>query len=344
MTTLRFQNGADAYDIHIGKGLLSQAGELFNLKRKVLVVTDEGVPSAYPQAVLDCCQDGCSVVLAPGERHKNLSSVERILQELADHGFSRGDAIVAVGGGVVGDTAGFAAACYMRGIEWYNVPTTLLSQVDASVGGKTGVNFGGLKNMVGAFHQPSGVIADTHVLKSLSPRLFAEGLAETVKMAATLDAQMFARLERVRDVRNLQNSASETLERLVSDALRLKIDIVSRDPGEKGLRAVLNFGHTIGHAIEAASSGPIYHGEAVAIGMMYFSTGEARERIGAILRRFGLPTSDSFSAQTLLAFAKHDKKKTATGYKVVFVDEIGSYRFDTLSSTGLMGVIKQAKQ
>ena len=332
--TLHFNSGSAAYPIHIGKGLLPKAGELFALDRKVLVVTDEGVPEQYAKAVAACCASGFIVTIPQGEGSKTLASVERILVKLLTLGFTRSDVIVAVGGGMVGDTAGFAASCYQRGIEWYNVPTTLLSQVDSSVGGKTGVNLGGVKNSIGAFYQPKGVLIDTSTLETLSPRLRSEGMAEVIKMAATSDAELFKLLE----------VGTYTDEDLVARALKIKIDVVQRDPQEKGERAVLNFGHTVGHAIEAAGKGAFYHGEAVAAGMPYFCTGEAKSRIEALLRRFDLPTEDPFDMPTLLHFASSDKKKTAGGFKTVWVDEIGSYSFKLLSGEELCGVIQKHKQ
>ena len=245
--TLQYNNEAVSYKITIASGALAQAGELLCLQRKVLVVTDKGVPAQYAEAILAQCREGYLLVLDGGEENKSMDSVRQILAALLEHGFTRKDAVVAVGGGVVGDTAGFAAACYMRGIDWYNVPTTLLSQVDSSVGGKTGVNFQGIKNIVGAFHHPSGVLIDTGTLDTLSPRLFSEGLAEVIKMAATCDASLFEALEQTNDIRSI-------LPEVIASALSIKLRVVTEDPTEKGLRAVLNFGHTIGHALEGASN------------------------------------------------------------------------------------------
>jgi len=212
----------------------------------------------------------------------------------------------------------------------------LLSQVDSSVGGKTAVNFGGVKNIVGAFHNPSGVLIDSATLDTLSPRLFAEGMAELIKMAATCDAALFADIEACADIRS-------RIDLFIARALKIKMDVVDKDPTEKGLRAVLNFGHTIGHAIEAASGGELYHGECVAIGMLYMSSGEAQKRLEALLQRFGLPLRDSFDTDTLLSYAASDKKKTASGFRVVEVDSIGSFRFETLDSEGLRAIIQKRK-
>ena len=383
--TLRYSNEAISYDITIAPGALAQAGDLFCLQRKVLVVTDKGVPEQYAAAILNQCGEGWLLTLEGGEEHKNIDSVQLILSALTEHGFTRGDALVAVGGGVVGDTVGFAAACYMRGIDWYNVPTTLLSQVDSSVGGKTGVNFHGIKNLVGAFHHPSGVLIDTLTLDTLSPRLFAEGLAEVIKMAATSDAALFETLESTTDIRSI-------LPDVIASALRIKISVVESDPTEHGLRAVLNFGHTIGHAIEAASAagetdagiasedrgrpwpreweGPapsgvggmsaaksfggnsrevepaaasFYHGEAVAVGMLYMAEGEAKKRIGKVLKKYGLPTEDPFSTDELMEFASHDKKKRGGKVKLVKVNEIGSFRFEEAGLEELRQIIQARK-
>lgn len=337
--TLHFRTPDSSYDIELGQGILARAGSFFDLERKVLVVTEEGVPCQYARTLLEQCPQGFVLVLPGGEGNKTLAGVERILSTLLDNAFTRTDAIVAVGGGVVGDMAGFAASCYMRGIDYYNVPTTLLSQVDSSVGGKTGVNLCGVKNAVGSFRQPAGVLIDTLTLDTLDPRLYAEGLAELFKMAATCDAGLFRRLETAESLRPADPE-------LLASALRIKIGIVEQDPSEKGLRAVLNFGHTIGHAIEAAAASgpaPLYHGEAVAVGMMYASEGQARERLGALLRRAGLPTEDDFSVGELARFASRDKKRKGALTKVVKVSEIGSYRFEELDDRALVNLISARK-
>lgn len=334
--TLRFQTPEASYDISIGCGLLNEAGRIFDLKRKVLVVTDEGVPEAYPKAVLEQCADGRLLVLPQGEGAKDLKHFEAILAALLEGGFTRRDAVVAVGGGVVGDISGFAAACYQRGIDFYNIPTTLLSEVDSSVGGKTAVNFHGVKNIVGAFHHPSGVLIDPLVNSTLSPRLVSEGLAEVVKMAATSDAALFRLLE---ETDNLMPIMPE----IIAAALRIKIAVVEKDPEEKGLRAVLNFGHTIGHAIEAASAGEFFHGEAVAAGMLYTAGGEAAPRIEALLRKFRLPVSDPYTTEELMRYAIRDKKRGSDGVKLVRVDNIGSFRFEWADEAALESLIQSRK-
>ena len=337
--TLHCHFGQDAYDIRIGRGLLAEAGRLLDLRRKVMVVTDSGVPEDYARTILGQCPEGSLLTIPQGEGAKTPETLLSILDELLRLGFTRSDAVVAVGGGVVGDIAGFAAAVYQRGIEYYNVPTTLLSQVDSSVGGKTAVNFRGVKNIVGAFHNPSAVLIDPDTLLTLDTRLFAEGVAEVVKMAATSDAGLFSLLEQTPDL-------VPVLPEVIASALRIKIDVVAKDPQEKGLRAVLNFGHTIGHAIEAASAktpAPFYHGEAVAAGMMYTSEGEARSRIARLLVKFGLPTSDPFGTDELLAYALKDKKRSGAAVKLVLVDKPGEFRFEWADEDSLRQLIQSRK-
>ena len=337
--TLHCHFGQDAYDIRIGRGLLAEAGRLLDLRRKVLVVTDSGVPEDYARTILGQCREGSLLTIPQGEGAKTPETLLSILDELLRLGFTRSDAVVAVGGGVVGDIAGFAAAVYQRGIEYYNVPTTLLSQVDSSVGGKTAVNFRGVKNIVGAFHNPSAVLIDPDTLLTLDSRLFAEGVAEVVKMAATSDAGLFSLLEQTPDL-------GPVLPEVIASALRIKIDVVAKDPQEKDLRAVLNFGHTIGHAIEAASAmtpSPFYHGEAVAAGMMYTSEGEARSRIARLLEIFGLPTSDPFGTDELLSYALKDKKRSGAAVKLVLVDKPGEFRFEWAGEDSLRQLIQSRK-
>lgn len=311
---------AGGYGITVERGAIGKAAQLADLDRKVLVVTDTGVPPAYSDAVLSQCPDGHRFVIGKGEKHKNVSTWESILEEMLRLGFTRKDAVVAVGGGVVGDIAGFAAATYMRGIDFINIPTTLLSQVDSSVGGKTGINCGGVKNSVGAFHYPVRVIIDPDCLSTLDGRLVSEGLAEAIKMAATSDAALFEKIEKSRNL-------AEDLEDIIASALRIKINVVEQDPGEKGLRKVLNFGHTIGHAIEAAALDEYFHGECVAMGMPCMASPKAAGRIVKLLEKYNLPTRIPFAPETLMPYILHDKKMASGKVTVVYVDKIGSFEF-----------------
>ena len=323
----------------VQRGAISHISDWVPTDRKVMVVTDSGVPFQYAQAVLSCCPQGYCHIFEQGEQNKTLDTVRAILEDLLENGFTRTDAVIAVGGGVVGDVAGFAASCYMRGIDFYNVPTTLLSQVDSSIGGKTGVDFGGVKNVVGAFYMPKAVIIDPDCLATLDPRLLHEGLAEAIKMAATSDADLFAYIEE-------EGPLEPKLDRIITGALAIKEAVVEADPKESGLRRVLNFGHTVGHAIEAASAGtqnPLFHGECVAAGMLYMCSDAVRGRLKPLLERFDLPVSDPFSVETLLSYIGHDKKKQGSTITAVYVKEIGSFEFRNMDMEQMRQCIQEHK-
>ena len=315
--TLRvaFDDENKSYDIVIECGVLARAGSELELSGKVLVLTDDGVPQKYVKTVVDACTEPYVYTVPHGEKSKSLDSFGKICAFMLEKGFGRRDCVVAVGGGMVGDLAGFAAASYMRGVRFYNIPTTLLSQVDSSVGGKTAVNLGGVKNIVGAFYQPKKVLIDPDTLKTLTPRILAEGFAEVVKMAATDNAEFFSYLE------SCDISETHCMEYIIAEALKIKIEYVVNDEKESGARMALNFGHTVGHAIEAL--GGRYHGECVALGMMFMSEGEAKKRIENLLCRFGLPTTLDADADVLYSALTHDKKASDGKVSVVLVREIG---------------------
>ena len=240
--TIHVELGASSYDIELCRGALARVGELINLDRKIMVVTDSGVPSEYADTVRNLAKEGYQVTVPEGEASKSFETLQVILAAMLDAGFTRKDAVVAVGGGVVGDLAGFAASMYMRGIDFYNIPTTLLSQVDSSIGGKTAVDFHGYKNVIGAFYQPKKVIIDPDVLATLEKRQVAAGMAEAIKMSLTSDAEMFAMLEAADDI-------YADIDTVIEKALRIKKYVVECDEKEAGLRKILNFGHTVGHGI-----------------------------------------------------------------------------------------------
>jgi len=322
-----------SYDIIIERGALKKIGDLIPLGRRVLVVTDSGVPAEYAKTVADAAKDGYILTLPEGEENKNLGSFELILSALLEHSFTRTDCVVAVGGGVVGDMAGFAAACYMRGIDFYNIPTTLLSEVDSSIGGKTAVDYKGVKNIVGAFYQPKRVVIDPDTLKTLSARHISAGLAEAIKMAATSDAELFEFIENSCDL-------EADLAEIIYRSLLIKKKVVEIDPTEKGLRKVLNFGHTIGHAIESAEGlGEFYHGECVALGMLPLCSEAVRERLIAVLKKYGLPTETQYDKDEIMSYLIHDKKMSGDDITVVYVGEIGSFEFKKIKALELKGIL-----
>lgn len=313
--------GAQSYPILLEAGALARAGQHLSLARRVLVVTDSGVPQEYARTVACACRQARICTLPAGENSKNMDNYQRLLREMLALGMDRGDCVAAVGGGMAGDLAGFAAATYMRGVDFYNVPTTLLAQVDSSVGGKTAIDMDGVKNIVGAFHQPRAVLIDTDTLRSLPPRQMAAGLAESVKMAVTCDAALLALIE---------NSADLTadLPEIIARSLSIKARVVEQDPTEQGLRRVLNFGHTIGHAIESCAGGELLHGECVALGMLPMCAPALRRRLAGILRKCGLPTTCGFTDRQLLPYLRHDKKAASGEICIVLADEAGAFRME----------------
>lgn len=312
--------GEKSYDIVVSEGALQSAGELIDLNRKVLIVTDDGVPEEYAKTVLRGCKEGYIITVKSGEESKSVATYEMLLKEMLRHRFKRNDCVVAVGGGVVGDLAGFVAASYMRGVDFYNIPTTLLSQVDSSIGGKVAINLGEIKNIVGAFYQPKKVIIDPSVLKSLSHRQLLSGLAESIKMAMTYDSELFQKIE--------QNGIYDITDIIVR-SLKIKKHFVENDEKENGIRKVLNFGHTIGHAIESAAEFTLYHGECVALGMLYMCHGDVKERLVSLLSKVGLPTTHNY--KNLYDTVIHDKKGKGGNITVVYVEKIGEYTLRTVS-------------
>lgn len=311
----------DPYVVHIERGILRRAGEILPLNRRVLVVTDSGVPKEYAETVCAQCAAPTAVTLPSGEETKSFSSLQTLCRVMLEKGFTRTDAVIAVGGGVIGDLAGFAASVYMRGIDFFNFPTTLLSQVDSSIGGKTAVNFEGVKNVIGTFYQPSAVLIDPLTLDTLPKRQIASGMAEVIKMAATFDADLFESLE----------NGNLPIEEIIARALQIKARVVEADTREAGLRRVLNFGHTVGHGIESAEGlGGLTHGECVALGMLVMSGGEMRERIRRVLKKWGLPTEIHADISKVLEALSHDKKASGDRISVITCDAPGSYSIETL--------------
>ena len=318
---LRMELGDNSYDIVVERGALNRVGELLDLDRKVMIVTDEGVPYDYARTVEAAAYYPVVFTMEQGEESKSVECWEGVLLAMLEHGFTRKDCVVAVGGGMVGDLAGFAAASYMRGVDFYNIPTTVLSQVDSSIGGKTAVNLGGIKNIAGAFYQPKKVIVDLDTLKTLDKRLVGEGLAEALKMGLTSDSELFEIFEK----RNIEDCMDEIILR----SLMIKKNVVEQDEREAGLRKILNFGHTIGHGVE--STGGLYHGECVAVGMIPMVSEELRPRLINVLEKLGLPTSVSTEPQRIYEAMLHDKKSEGDGVTVVTVPEPGKWEMKKIS-------------
>lgn len=323
--------GERSYPITVESGALARAEVLFRLNRRVLIVTDSGVPAAYAEAVAAQCAHPVLVTVPEGEGSKSFTVLETLLSAMLEKGFDRHDCAVAVGGGVVGDLTGFAASLYMRGIDFYNVPTTLLAQVDSSIGGKTAVDFRGVKNVVGTFWQPKGVLIDPNVLSSLPSRQLSAGLAEAVKMALTSDGELFRLFEKG-DLRNDKAVLCDVIVR----SLQVKKAVVEADEREGGLRKILNFGHTLGHGIESAAGGTLYHGECVGLGMLPMCAPQVRERLLPVLGRLNLPVTVSLPLSAVREAVTHDKKSASGAVDAVLVDEPGSCRLERIGPDELM--------
>ena len=321
------------YDIVLEQGALKKAGQLLDLDRCVLIVTDSGMPRRYADALAAQCKEPILVTIPGGEASKSIAQFEQLLSTMLRADFTRRDCVAAVGGGVVGDLSAFAASCYMRGIDFYNIPTTLLSQVDSSVGGKTAVNLDGVKNIVGTFCQPSRVLIDPETLQSLDPRQLHAGLAEAIKMAATFDAELFALIE-------ASESLQDDLPEIIRRSLCIKRDVVEQDPKEHGLRKVLNFGHTVGHAIESFHKGTMLHGECVSLGMLPMCSAPVRARLKKVLEKYQLPTQIAQTRQQLLPYLLHDKKMGTGRISVVFVEEIGTFTLRELSPEDILDLLE----
>ena len=326
--TLTVNLGDASYDIVLERGCLDRAAEHLDLCRRVLVVTDAGVPKAYAERLAAQCRAPRIVTVPEGEGSKSVEGWSRLLREMLEGGFSRGDCVVAVGGGVVGDLAGFAASAYMRGIDFYNIPTTLLSQIDSSIGGKTAINFGGVKNVVGAFYQPKKVLIDPCLLASLPARQIANGLAEALKVALTSDGELFSILE--------EGNIEKELDEIIRRSLLVKKAVVEQDEREAGLRRVLNFGHTVGHGIESTNKEGLYHGECVALGMLPMLGEALRPRVVCVLRALGLYRTPDYDWDKIRAAMLHDKKANGDTVTVVTVEEIGSFRIEKMPCLALI--------
>ena len=312
---------------------------------RVFVITDATVAdlhaSAWTRDLIEAGVDARLLVMGPGEANKTLSTVGRLAAECIEGGADRGSVIVAFGGGIVGDVAGFVAATLLRGVRWIQVPTTLLAQVDSSVGGKTGVNHGGGKNLVGAFHQPQLVFADTAWFATLAPREVRAGMAEAIKHAAIADVTLFAQVTAAS--RALEASASADVTALIAGAIRVKAEVVAEDEREHGRRAILNFGHTLGHALEAVWPARWRHGEAVALGMAFdIDRCHARSLVSdaerAILHQAladcGLPRAwQALITPPVLDKVARDKKIRGEYVNDVLLDGLGRARIERVALT-----------
>lgn len=328
----RVELGADSYDIIIERGAINRFKELTGINSKVLVVTDSGVPAEYSKCIASQFTDSYIYTIQEGEASKNLDEFRKIQSFLLEKNFTRKDTVVACGGGVPGDLAGFVSACFMRGISFYNFPTTVLSQVDSSIGGKTAVDLDGIKNIVGAFHQPKMVIIDPNVLSTLPQRQISNGLSEAVKMSLTSNKELFEMFENV--------DVMEHIDEILFKSIEIKRNVVEQDVKETGLRMILNFGHTLGHGIESEEElHALYHGECVALGMIPMCSENVRERLIPVLKKLNLQTEISLDKEKVLSAITHDKKMRDNVLNTVFVNEIGTFEMKKMAVSEISSLL-----
>lgn len=331
--------GTRSYDIILKRGCLSNLHQFTDLThRRVFVLTDSGVPAQYARTVADQCENGTVYTIPQGEGSKCLKVYGQVLTAMLEFSMDRKDLLVAVGGGVVGDLGGFCAASYMRGIDFVNCPTTTLSQIDSSIGGKTAIDLGSAKNIVGAFWQPQVVLVDPDTLTTLPRRQYINGLAEAVKAGLIADPELFDVFE--------HGDVDKDIETIIYRSLLVKKKIVEQDERESGARKALNFGHTIGHGIEAVKgvrgrrTNGLYHGECVALGMLpMIEDRSLQKRTRAVLRKLGLPVRTGVDKHKVLEYMRHDKKSGGKSITVIRVPGLGCWRADTLPMTQLPALL-----
>lgn len=349
MKTISINTGRP-YRIYAGAGTLTHFAEYFRevyreRKPKLAIITDDIVDGFYGEALekqLRCAgYESCKFMFANGESAKHLGTVNDVYAFLAANSITRTDVIIALGGGVVGDLAGFAAATWLRGIDFVQIPTTLLAMIDSSVGGKTGVDTPQGKNLVGSFWQPTLVVCDTHTLETLPDEVFSDGTAEAIKYGAIMDANLFTLLE----TGNLRDS----LEAVICRCIELKKLVVEEDERDKDMRQILNFGHTFGHAIERNANFTITHGKGVAIGMVLITRAceqagvtpdGTADRISACCKRYGLPAENTAPLEVLCEYCMGDKKRSGSKITLITLDAIGKAALYPIEAERLLSFIK----
>lgn len=317
MKTINVNVTHKTYDIVLSRGSITRLHEYFDTNRKIFILTDQNIPQKWVDIVSEQCPNAYVYKVCGGEEAKSMSVFESCLQAMLAFHMTRKDLILALGGGVIGDLAGFVAASYMRGIPFISIPTTTLSQIDSSIGGKVAINLGQVKNIVGAFHHPDKVIIDFDTLSTLPKRHVINGLVEALKAGLIHDPSLFALFE--------SDDVMANLETIIYKSLCMKKMVVEQDEKENGLRKTLNFGHTIGHGIETYYHLETYlHGECVAMGMLYFITDEKlKQRVINIYQKLDIPIQADIDIDAVYKFTTMDKKAHDAYISAVYVDEIG---------------------
>ena len=321
---IKVRTGKGSYKVYAERGALERAAEIIGTDHRAFIVTDSGVPAKWVDLLRSQLPEAVLFTFPQGEGSKNIGVWQSILEAMLKAGISRKDTLAAIGGGVAGDMGGFAAACYMRGIRFVNIPTTTLSQIDSGIGGKTAIDHAGVKNCIGAFWQPAAVIADPQVLSTLPGRHISNGFAEAVKAGIVRDPELFSIFEK--------DDYQEHTDEIIQRSLLFKKAIVEEDEFETGNRKLLNFGHTLGHAYESIYGlDRFLHGECVAMGMMsILEDPELKARLAAVLSRLGLPKSCEADPSEVIRLVRSDKKADHDKITIVQADEIGKAYLKTI--------------
>jgi len=318
------------YEIVIEKNLLDNIEEYINFPNNTLIVTDTNIPQEYIEKIIKKANKSFVYKIIPGESSKTIVTYQAIMELLLENKFTRNDLIIALGGGVVGDLTGFVAATYKRGIDFINIPTSTLSMIDSSIGGKVAVNFNDIKNVVGAFYMPKKVLISLDTLNSLPIRHYNNGLMEALKAGLIYDKELY----------NLfKNNKIDEIENIIVRSLNVKKQVVETDPLEKGLRKILNFGHTIGHAIESENFDSIFHGEAIAYGMLYFLNSNLKVEVKSIIENIIGKIDYKLDIEGAMNLIANDKKCSARGVSIVRVDEIGKAKIINYTLEELRSVL-----
>ena len=326
---------SNLYDVIIEPYSLRYLKDYFNTDIKSLVITDDLIPVEYVTTVLKQLKDGYCFVMKHGEHNKNLDTVKEIYEVLLKNEFDRKSQIICLGGGIVGDLGGYVASTFKRGIDFINIPTTTLSMIDSSVGGKVAVNFNGVKNIIGSFYQPKLVLIDESVLDTLPKRHLYNGLVEALKMGLCLNRKLYNIF--------LEENFLDKISDIIKLSVETKRKIVEVDPKEMGVRKVLNFGHTFGHAVESLYLDDIYHGEAVACGMIdVIRNIDLRIEVLGILKRFGISTSiKEEDTDKIIELLKNDKKRNKEVIDFVMLNDVEEYEFVPLTINDAREILKE---
>lgn len=321
-------------NIIIKKDALQNIHNYIDVTKKSLIVSDSGVPNNYIEILKKQLCNGYVIIIEQGEHHKTIESYQKIVTKLLEKEFTRHDQIIALGGGIVCDITGFVAGTYKRGIDFINIPTTTLSMIDASVGGKTAINFNCLKNVIGLFYNAKKVIIDSTLLNTLSPRHYYNGLVEALKMGLCLNKNLYEIF--------LEDHFENKIDSIIEQAIKTKLKVVNEDPFEKNLRKVLNFGHTIGHAIESFYLDEIYHGEAVGIGMLFAIRNlEIKDKLKEILTRMHINYQIAMpSKDQLVKLIANDKKKNKQTIDFIELIDVEKYQITPFTVDDIIKIIE----